>query len=677
MICTSIQHKTYEQILSILDDPFVEMAEIRLDLCNLSESEIGELFGECEKPLIACCRPSAGMTPKRREQLLETAVKAGARYVDLEVDAPAELSKKFRRLCADNDTEFIRSYHNGTETPDTSYLVQVALRCLRYGADIVKIVTAATCKEDVKRVEAIYSAKLESGEELPYEKIVAFALNAAAPGSAAAKFAENSRINCLKNGAPFTYAALEAGEETAPGQLPLDEMHARVYGNVPSFFRDFESVPASKSFAQRAIIAAALATGTSHLHGYTPCEDSESAIKVAKALGAKVHKSSGDGPVTLTIQGIGPISGPLPISSLNTGESGLLTRLMIPIAAAICEGDVTISGEKTLLERPLTGAADIMAAFGVTLESKSRDIRVPLTVHGPLLPGTADIPGQGGSQLISGLLMALPLCSKPSRLYVDEPRSIPYMFITMDVLRRFGVRITNEMEGDAEALEQQDWSSCLGINFNIRGGQQLRAADFDIEGDWSAAANFLVAGAIWGSTQICGLDTHSLQADISILDVLVEAGAAVSYEDGDTPEESLVSVRKAPLEAFQYDLSNAPDLFPISAVLASYCPGVSALAGVNRLHAKETDRAAAIIEMLDGFGVAAKIEGDVMYIEGESAASRVLNGRLLRGGSFSSHHDHRMAMALRIASYGSAAPVEIDDISCVAKSFPEFFELLD
>ena len=263
------------------------------------------------------------------------------------------------------------------------------------------------------------------------------------------------------------------------------------------------------------------------------------------------------------------------------------------------------------------------------------------------------------------------------------------MFITCDVLKHFGIKISSEMEGDAKMLEEQDWSGCTGVTFKIRGGQMYHAADFDIEGDWSSAANFLVAGAIFGKAEVLGLDTSSLQADLSIADILVEAGAVVSEMDG------AVCVSRAPLEAFEVDLNNAPDIFPIVSVLAAFCAGESVISGVGRLVGKESDRASAILEMLSGLGVQAFVVGDDLHVCGETLTSRLLNGQLLRGGAFTSHADHRMAMALRIAALGAApaagssagqapaqaagpaGPITIDDTTCVAKSFPGFWEMFD
>lgn len=194
---------------------------------------------------------------------------------------------------------------------------------------------------------------------------------------------------------------------------------------------------------------------------------------------------------TLIIEGIGS-SANIP-EKINVGESGLLTRLMIPLAAALGNGNqIEIDGIGTLPTRPLKGASEIMAGFGTVLRplNPAPEVHVPLTVQGPLLPGKTSISGKGGSQLISGLLMALPLLPEDSTLHIHDPKSIPYMFITADVLRRFGIKIGSEMEGGEDFLETQDWSLCTGITFKIKGGQKYSPAAFDIEGDWSARRQF-------------------------------------------------------------------------------------------------------------------------------------------------------------------------------------------
>jgi 3-phosphoshikimate 1-carboxyvinyltransferase len=272
--------------------------------------------------------------------------------------------------------------------------------------------------------------------------------------------------------------------------------------------------------------------------------------------------------------------------------------------------------------------------------------------------------------------MALPLLKKDSVIHVSDPKSIPYMFITMDVLRKFGITIGSEMEGDEEFLETQDWSLCTGITFKIKGGQKYHPASFGIEGDWSAAANFLVAGALYGKVRLEGLDTTSLQADLSIMDILMDAGASLSQLEDEFDENAhtgTITVQRAPLRAFDTDLNNCPDLFPIVSVLAAYCHGQSHIQGFKRLSSKESDRGTAILDMLEKMGVSAFAEDDALTVEGQSLESRCLTGNMLKGGEFTSSHDHRMAMALTVAAYGAATPIRIDDTQCVAKSFPAFY----
>ena len=698
MICTSIQGKTLEEILGILESGEVEMAEIRLDLCDLDEEEIEELFTQSDVPLIATCRiaslaqrvategdllddagkvlseqglyasqPRKGRNPAEElaENQLLKAIEAGAKYVDLEVEAPPMMGRKIRQACQEYGTMLIRSFHDFEGTPPEATLLSLLEKGRRFGGEVVKIVTTATCKADADRVLALYR-EAEPGT------LVAFCMGPEG---------RESRLDALKQGAPFTYACLTADEATAPGQWTAAEMDEAVYGNFRFIGTDETlEMPASKSFAQRAIVAAALAQGTSHLSGYSPCGDNESALAAARKLGARVTVKGSE----LEITGIGAFENCLSISEMPVGESGFLTRMLIPVLSVVADGPVRVTGEKTLLGRPLAGAHDIMASFGVRLvpenipeESRKGDCFIPLTVKGPLVPGRADVSGKGGSQLISGLLAALPLAGNRSTVYVHDPRSIPYMFITVDVLRKFGIEIGSEMEGGDDFLQTQDWTLCTGLTFKMRGQQHYRAADFRIEGDWSGAANFLVAGAIFGDVEVEGLDTQSLQADISIMDILMDAGASMSQLEGDTPTTGPIHVARAPLCAFETDLNNCPDLFPIVAVLAAFCPGESRIRGVERLRHKETDRAAAIVDMLTQMGVPVQVDEDEMTIEGMALPQRLLTGNLLKGGRYTSHADHRMVMALKVAALGADGPVDIDDTACVAKSFPGFNDLFD
>ena len=716
MICTTIQNRTLEEIIGLLEgsEPRIQMAEIRLDRCPLDIEEIESLFSSSDTPLVATCRvvDDGNGTWEEAEEKLTAAVEAGAAFLDLEIEAPKEVGKRLRRACTEYGTTMIRSSHFFAGTPSDDVLRNTVEKCRKFGGEIVKIAAMAKSGEDVARVLGLYSQEQTSQRQA---ELIAFSMG---------ETGRASRLECLRLGSPFTYAALNDNEAAAPGQWTYSEMIAAVYGERRPLHCDTAlNMPASKSFAQRAIIAAALADGESRLEGYSPCGDNEAAIEVAKALGAEVRvetagvrsdlsDSSTDTATgtTLTIKGAGS-SVNMP-DKLNVGESGLLTRLMIPIVAALGKGQpIEIDGIGTLPARPLKGASEIMADFGTVLRplNPAPEVHVPLTVQGPLLPGKTSISGKGGSQLISGLLMALPLLPGDSTLHIHDPKSIPYMFITADVLRRFGIKIGSEMEGGEDFLETQDWSLCTGITFKIKGGQKYSPAAFDIEGDWSAAANFLVAGALFGDVKLTGLDTTSLQADISIMDILMEAGASLSQiddgpQDGITNDGSsrneatdaasnktsdnedaqeanapqghrgLITAQKAPLRAFDTDLNNCPDLFPIVAILAAFCHGRSNIQGFKRLASKESDRGAAILNMLTQMGVEASAAGDILSITGESVESRLLNGHLLKGGEYTSSHDHRMAMALTVASWCADSPIQIDDTTCIAKSFPAFLD---
>lgn len=679
MICCSIGHKNARQIEAILKK--VEMAEIRLDLCDLCEDDIEMIFSGGDTPLIATCRTADGDYHKA-ERLLTIAIKAGACYADLEIETPKPVSKRIAQACAEWGTILIRSYHNFECTPPLDELKAIADRCRHHDGEVVKIVTTAGTPEDADTVLSLY-------KYYTAESLIAFAMG---------EMGRESRIGCLKKGSPISYASLPA-EPVADGQLPYDEMYNKVYGeHKPLNIKKFR-VPASKSFVQRAIMAAALADGMSVLKGYTPCGDSESALEVARQLGAKVKRKRGaSGTVTLEITGTG--AGPQSAvcsgacvgdnGTFRVGESGLLTRLIMPIACAVCPDDIRIEGEGTLLARPLQGAGRTMAALGCRLQGGAEDMTVPFTVGGPLKPGRIEIDGSKSSQLVSGAIMALPLCDRNSTLHVADPVSIPYVYITMDILRRFGVKVRAEMYGGRQLLDD-DWSRCTEIVLKIKENQRYKAAELDLEGDWSAAAPFLAAGAIFGGAAVAGLDTASLQADLTMMDILVEAGASVSQDNADpgvpafssacatsagSPQEDdskgTVTVRKAPLRAIRVDLTNCPDLFPVTAVLCAFCQGRSSLRGVQRLSHKESDRAEGIKTMLEKLGVRVLVKDDDMLIEGESLDSRILNGHKLKGGKFTSAHDHRMVMALKLAELGADSPVEIDDEDCVGKSFPDF-----
>ena len=392
--------------------------------------------------------------------------------------------------------------------------------------------------------------------------------------------------------------------------------------------------PCSKSYAQRALAAALLSDGETTLSNIELCDDTRYAMNVITGLGASVRQT---GPTEYVIRGgLAPIT-----DTINTGESGLATRLFTPIAA-LCDRRMTITGTGTMLRRPIGMMIDPLRNLGVQDRSNGY---LPITVQGPLRGGETDVEAYVSSQFLTGLLMSLPLAEGDTILHVEQPNSLPYLAVTVDLASKFRIRM--EHNGFRE--------------FFIPGGQHYHPAKLHIEGDWSSAAFMLVAGAIAGEVTAKRMNTLSLQADLAIIQALTKAGAVIIT----TPDE--ITVRKRELTGFDFDATQRPDLFPILAVLGANCEGTTHIRGVNRLVYKESNRAEAIVSEYTKLGMDVALEDDVMTVRGGS----------LSGGTIDSCNDHRIAMAAAIAALAASGPVTITNAQAVTKSYPRFWDDLD
>ena len=392
--------------------------------------------------------------------------------------------------------------------------------------------------------------------------------------------------------------------------------------------------PCSKSYAQRALAAALLSDGETTLSNIELCDDTRYAMNVITGLGASVRQT---GPTEYVIRGgLAPIT-----DTINTGESGLATRLFTPIAA-LCDRRMTITGTGTMLRRPIGMMIDPLRNLGVQVRSNGY---LPITVQGPLRGGETDVEAYVSSQFLTGLLMSLPLAEGDTILHVEQPNSLPYLAVTVDLASKFRIRM--EHNGFRE--------------FFIPGGQHYHPAKLHIEGDWSSAAFMLVAGAIAGEVTAKRMNTLSLQADLAIIQALTQAGAVIIT----TPDE--ITVRKRELTGFDFDATQRPDLFPILAVLGANCEGTTHIRGVNRLVYKESNRAEAIVSEYTKLGMDVALEDDVMTVRGGS----------LSGGTIDSCNDHRIAMAAAIAALAASGPVTITNAQAVTKSYPRFWDDLD
>ncbi|MDR1054456.1 MAG: 3-phosphoshikimate 1-carboxyvinyltransferase [Prevotellaceae bacterium] len=403
----------------------------------------------------------------------------------------------------------------------------------------------------------------------------------------------------------------------------------------PSTINGTIQAPASKSIVQRVLAAALLSNGSSTLTGFTTCDDAEAAIGIVKSLGAIVTQNNR----IVNVSGNAPRIQESLTKVLYCGESGLSARLFAPVSL-LFSNNVLLEGEDSLLKRPFTMMETPFRQLGV--ECKLNNAFLPLRLLGSLKPGKLELDGSGGSQFLSGLLMALPLLNTDSTIQVVNLQSKPYIDLTIEVLQLFGISISHS---NYEV-------------FYIEGNQQYIACEYAIEGDWSAASCLLVAGAIAGSVGITGLKRESQQADKAIVDVLKSVGAKLIVS-ADT-----VQVTKNELYAFEFDASHCPDLFPALAILAANCSGISCIAGINRLVNKESNRALTLQTELAKTGIKLEFEGNSMLVYGGQIA----------GGEISAHDDHRIAMAMAVAALAAQTPVSICGAKCVDKSYPAFFE---
>jgi 3-phosphoshikimate 1-carboxyvinyltransferase len=400
---------------------------------------------------------------------------------------------------------------------------------------------------------------------------------------------------------------------------------------TPSAVHGQVQAPASKSVAQRAIAIASLASGTSEIFHVGKSDDVKSAIRVCQALGAEIEEKGEKVIVKGGIQ--------TPFVPLNCGESGLGIRMFSALAAILNE-PVTLTGEGSLTERPLQMIEDSLQAAGLQCETQNG--LLPVVVKGPLKGGIVNIDGSASSQVLTGLLIAAPYALSPVTFRVSDLKSRPYVDITTDMMRDFGV-----------VVENNDYEE-----FVVPAPQKYISKSYTVEGDWSGAAFLLVAGAIAGEVTVTNLDFQSSQADKEILTALKNSGAELSVD------KDRVFVKKAPLKAFRFDATHCPDLFPPLVVLAAACEGISQIRGVSRLRSKESDRATALQQEFGKLGLYISLEGDNMLIKGNS----------LNGGRVFSHNDHRIVMACAVAGLTASEPVIIDKADAVNKSYPEFFE---
>jgi 3-phosphoshikimate 1-carboxyvinyltransferase len=393
---------------------------------------------------------------------------------------------------------------------------------------------------------------------------------------------------------------------------------------------------------QRACAAALIRKGQTILQNPGASADDQAALNIIRQLGAEVR--SEDDRVIIDSKGIDPIG-----TELDCGESGLSIRMFTSIAALSSNG-ITITGGGSLARRPLNFFDEVLPQLNVSCST--RNGYLPLQIQGPLSPADITVDGSLSSQYLTGLLLAYAAAdAKDVTITVNNLASKPYIDLTLEVMRSFGLRLPEN-----RSYEQ--------FYFNASNGQSNAAVqplNYTVEGDWSGAAFLLVAGTLAGSLVVKGLDVFSSQADKAVLQALMQSGASISIE------EKQITVGRARLKPFHFNATDCPDLFPPLAALAAFCEGRSVIEGVHRLKHKESDRAATLQEELGKMGIEIEIQDDLMIITGTDT---------VRPASVHSHGDHRIAMACAVAALPADGPVTIDHAEAVNKSYPSFWQHL-
>ena len=400
------------------------------------------------------------------------------------------------------------------------------------------------------------------------------------------------------------------------------------------------AAPPSKSMTQRVFAGALLHSGKTVIKNAGTSNDETAALHIIQSLGAAVQRR-GD---VIEVAGgnVHAVNG-----TIHCGESGLSARLFTPIAG-LSGSPVAITGEGSLLQRPMKVLEEVLPQLGIIVAATKGCL--PITLNGEFTPADITIDGSDSSQFLSGLLFAYCYANegKAHTIEVHDLKSKPYIDMTLHVLRQFGCEVMHD-----------------GYKKFYPAPGNTGATDDDIEitidGDWSSAAYFLVAGAIAGNVSVSGLADNHIQADNAILPLLKSIGADVQVT------ADAITVKKSPLSAFEFDATDSPDLFPILAILAACCDGESYIKGVHRLFHKESNRAQSISEMLMDFDVPFSIEDDTLCITGVDR---------LQGTVIDVHHDHRIAMAAAIGALRANGPVDIPGVEAVNKSYPDFFKHL-
>ena len=395
------------------------------------------------------------------------------------------------------------------------------------------------------------------------------------------------------------------------------------------------SVPGSKYLANRLLIIAALAKGTTILRNVPENEDIASAIDALRKFGVNIGKEKD----TLVIEG-GALKTPL--DEINVNNSGTLMRFIAGLSSLA--GEVTINGSERIRQRPINGLLKSLNNLGVSTKSESG--YPPFTVFGgSLIGGKTRIGGEVSSQFISSLLLISPLAKKTVEIIIDKTLvSKNYVDMTIELMKEFGIKV------EREGYER----------FKVK-PQNYRAGEYNIQGDWSSASYFLAAAMLVpGTVKINNIDTKSKQGEAKFPELLVKTGGMLRKNSN-----WLQLIGFNELTPLDIDMGDMPDVVQTLAVLGAFSKGTTRIKNIKHLAAKESNRIKDTAIELRKLGIKVECTADEL----------IIHGGCPHGALIDSHNDHRMAMSFAIA--GLKIPgIKIKDPDCVNKSFPGFWDKL-
>ena len=402
------------------------------------------------------------------------------------------------------------------------------------------------------------------------------------------------------------------------------------------------SVPGSKSYTHRILIAAALSDGECRIQRPLLSEDTLLTLQALRQMGIPIDDTSKD---QLIVSGNRGSFNP-GADRIFLGNSGTSMRLLTAVAA-LGRGKFTLTGTDRMAERPIQDLIEALEQLGVGIRSLNHNGCPPLEIVGEKISGgPVTINCRTSSQYLSALLLIAPYTDRGLEIRVTEgPVSRPYVDMTIDVMNKFGVTVNRQ---------GYEW-------FKVAGGQVYRAGAYPVEPDGSQAGYFWAAAAVCGTeVKVKGVTTDSRQGDVNFAKLLASMGCDIVTEpDG-------ITVSGTSLRAIDVDMGDMPDMVPTLAVVAAFAEGTTIIRNVSHLKAKESDRLASVVNELVKLGIDARCSADELIVTGGSP----------HGAQIETYGDHRIAMSFAVA--GLVTPgVFIQDENCVKKSFPDFWHVFN